>query len=62
MTLAQSKDRKLEAIFENTAQKTPQKNSYAELAFTVIAMKTLAIMNVAQNQKASNSNCGVKQQ
>ncbi len=40
VTLAQSKDWKLEAIFENTAQNTPQQNSYAELAFTMIAAKT----------------------
>ena len=51
MTLAQSKDWKLEAIFENTARKTPQQNSYAELAFTVIAAKTRAIMNAAQIPK-----------
>ncbi len=51
MTLAQSKDWKLEAIFENTAQNTPQQNSYAELAFTVIAAKTRAIMNAAQIPK-----------
>ena len=51
MTLAQSKDWKLEAIFENTARNTPQQNSYAELAFTVIAAKTRAIMNAAQIPK-----------
>jgi hypothetical protein len=51
VTLAQSKDWKLEAIFENTARNTPQQNSYAELAFTVIAAKTRAIMNAAQIPK-----------
>jgi hypothetical protein len=51
VTLAQSKDWKLEAIFENTAWKTPQQNSYAELAFTVSAAKTQAVMNVAQIPK-----------
>ncbi len=52
MTFAQSKDWKLETIFENTACKTPQQNSYAELAFTVIAAKTQAIMNAAQIPKS----------
>jgi hypothetical protein len=51
VTLAQSKDWKLESIFENTARNTPQQNSYAELAFTVIAAKTRAIMNAAQIPK-----------
>jgi hypothetical protein len=40
------KDWKLKTIFENTACKT-QQNSYAELAFTVIAAKTQAMMNAA---------------
>ena len=52
VTLAQSKDWKLKAIFENTAWKTPQQNSYAELAFMVIATKTRAMMNVAQIPKS----------
>jgi hypothetical protein len=51
VTLAQSKDWKLEAIFESTAWNTPQRNTYAELAFTVIAAKTQAIMNAVQIPK-----------
>jgi hypothetical protein len=52
VTLAQLKDWKLEVIFGNTARKTPQQNAYAELAFTVIAAKTGAIMNAAQIPKS----------
>ena len=52
VTLAQSKDWKLEASFENTARNTPQQNSYAELAFMVIVAKTRAIMNAAQLPKS----------
>jgi hypothetical protein len=52
VTLAQSQDWKLETIFENTARKTPQQNSYAKLAFMVIAAKTRAVMNVAQIPKS----------
>jgi hypothetical protein len=52
VTLAQSKDWKLETIFENTSQKTPQQNSYAKLAFMVIAAKTRAIMNAVQIPKS----------
>ncbi len=40
VTLAHLKEWKLETMFESTARKTPQKNSYSELAFTVIASKT----------------------
>jgi hypothetical protein len=46
-TLAYLHDWKLAAIFKNTACKTPQQNSYAELAFTVIAATTRAVMNAA---------------
>jgi hypothetical protein len=52
VTLAQSQDWKLETIFENTACKTPQQNSYVKLAFTVIAAKTRAVMNAAQIPKS----------
>jgi len=52
VTLAHSKEWKLETIFENTACKTPQQNSYVELAFTVIALKTRAVMNAAQIPKS----------
>ena len=52
VTLAHSKEWKLETTFENTARKTPQQNSYAELAFTVIAAKTRAVMNAAQIPKS----------
>ncbi len=38
--------------FENTARKTPQQNFYAELAFTVIASKTRAMMNAVQIPKS----------
>ncbi len=41
-----------ETNFENTARKTPQQNSYMELAFTVIAAKTRAVMNAAQIPKS----------
>jgi hypothetical protein len=41
-------------FFENTAPKTPQQNSYAELAFTVIASKTRVVMNVAQIPKSEH--------
>ncbi len=44
-------DWKIETIFENNACKTPQQNSYAELAFTVIAVKTRTVMNAAQIPK-----------
>jgi hypothetical protein len=37
VTLAHLQDWKLKTIFENTACKTPQQDSYAELAFMVIA-------------------------
>ena len=52
VTLAHSKEWKLETNFENTAWKTPQQNSYAELAFTVIAAKMRAVMNAAQIPKS----------
>ncbi len=52
VTLAQSQDWKLETIFKNTALKTPQQNSYAELAFMVIAAKTRSVMNAAQIPKS----------
>jgi hypothetical protein len=51
ITLAHSQEWKLGTTFENTACKTPQQNTYAELAFTVIALKTRAMMNVAQIPK-----------
>ena len=35
-----------------TAHKTPQQNSFVELAFTVIASKTRAVMNAAQIPKS----------
>ena len=52
VTLAHSKEWKLETNFENTARRTPRQNSYAELAFTVIAAKTRAVMNAAQIPKS----------
>ncbi len=52
ITLAHSQEWKLATIFENTAHKTPQQNSLAENAFTVIASKTRAVMNVAQIPKS----------
>ena len=61
VTLAHSQDWKLATIFENTARKTPQQNSYAELAFTVIAVKTRAVMKRCKYPKGSDSKCGVKQ-
>jgi len=45
-------DWKLETNFEITAHRTPQQNSYGELAFTVIALKTRAVLNVAQILKS----------
>jgi hypothetical protein len=50
--LAHSQEWKLETNFENTACKTPQQNSYVELAFLVIALKTRAMMNAAQTPKS----------
>jgi len=44
----------LETNFENTARKTPQQNSYAELAFMVIAAMTRAVMNAAQIPKSKH--------
>ncbi len=38
--------------FEDTACKTPQQNSHAELALTVIATKTRVVMNAAQIPKS----------
>ncbi len=61
MTLAHLKDWKHETIFENMAHKTPQQNSYAELAFTVLAAKARAILSAAQVPKMSVTNCGEKQ-
>ncbi len=52
VTLAHLQDWKLKTIFENTACKTPQQNSYTELAFTVIVAKTRAVMNAAQIPKS----------
>ena len=52
VTLAHSQEWKLETMFENTACKTPQQNSYAELTFTVIASKTRAMINAAQIPKS----------
>jgi hypothetical protein len=51
LTLAHSKDWRHEAIFKNTARKTPQQNSYAELAFTVLAAKVRAMLSAAQVPK-----------
>jgi hypothetical protein len=51
VTLAHSKDWKHETIFKNTARKTPQHNSYAELAFTVLAAKARAMLSAAQVPK-----------
>ncbi len=51
ITLAHLIDLKHETIFENTACKTPQQNSYAESAFTMIVAKTRAVMNAAQIPK-----------
>ncbi len=45
--LAHSQEWKLETIFENTACKIPQQNSYAELAFMVIVSKTRAMKKQA---------------
>ncbi len=52
VTVAHSQDWKLATIFENTACKTPQQNSYVELVFTVIAAKARAVVNVAQIPKS----------
>ncbi len=52
VTLAHLQEWKLETIFENTARKTPQQNSYAKLAFTVITLKTRAVINAAQIPKS----------
>jgi hypothetical protein len=52
VTLAHSKEWKLETNFENTARKTPQQNSYAELAFMVIVAKMRAVMNAVQIPKS----------
>jgi hypothetical protein len=46
--LAYLKDWKCETIFKNTARKTPQQNSYAELAFMVLAAKARAMLSAAQ--------------
>jgi hypothetical protein len=51
VTLAHLKDWKHETIFENTARKTPQQNSYAELAFMVLAAKARALLSAAQVPK-----------
>jgi hypothetical protein len=52
VTLAHSQEWKLATTFENTACKTPQQNSLAENAFTVITSKTRAVMNAAQIPKS----------
>ena len=46
--LAHSKEWKHDTIFKNTARKTPQQNSLAELAFTVLLAKARAMLSVAQ--------------
>ncbi len=46
--LAHSKGWKHETIFENTARKTPQLNSSAELACTILAAKARAMLSIAQ--------------
>ncbi len=43
---------KLATIFEKDSRKTPQQNSYAELTFTVIALKMRAVMNASQIPKS----------
>jgi hypothetical protein len=45
------KDWKHETIFKTTACKTPQQNSYAELAFMVLAAKVRAMLSAAQVPK-----------
>jgi hypothetical protein len=52
VTLAHSQEWKLTTTFENTARKTPQQNSIAENAFTVIVSKMRAVMNAAQIPKS----------
>ena len=54
-TLVHSKDWNLAIIFENTACKTPQQISFAELVFTVILAKTWGMMNVAQITKSKQA-------
>jgi hypothetical protein len=51
ITLAHSKDWKHETVFENTACKTAQQDSYAVMAFVVTVAKARAMMNVAQIPK-----------
>jgi hypothetical protein len=51
VTLAHSKDWKHETFFENMARKTPQQNSYAELAFMLLAVKARAMLSAAQVPK-----------
>ncbi len=58
VTLAHSQEWKLATTFENTARKTPQQNSLAENAFTVIASKTRAVMNAAQIPKSERFKLG----
>jgi hypothetical protein len=57
-TLAHSKDWKHETIFEKKARKTLQQNSYAELAFMVLAAKARAMLRQQKFQKMSATNCG----
>jgi hypothetical protein len=49
-------DWKLKTIFVNTAEKTPQQNSYVEMVFMVIAAKTRVVMNVVQIPKSNRFN------
>jgi hypothetical protein len=42
---------KLATTFENTARKTPQQNSLTENAFTAIASKTRAVMNILKSER-----------
>ena len=48
ISLAHSKEWKHDTIFENTARKTSQQNSLAELAFTVLSAKARAMLSAAQ--------------
>jgi hypothetical protein len=48
ITLAHSKEWKLDTSFENTTRKTPQQNLKAEAGFTVIAAKARAMLSAAQ--------------
>jgi hypothetical protein len=58
--IAKGKDWMLAFVVKFTARKTPQLNSKAEMAFTVITAQVRSMLIAAQVQICKYSNCGRK--